>query len=253
MPQDPVSDAQPATRGSAAGRFRILTANLWNGKADPGAFARSVQEHRVDVAAVQELGEEQARALERALDHGKLEPARNYRGMGIALRRPASIRRLALAERDAWIARLDPADWPGLPAPVEIVNVHIFSPTHRPVRRAFPVRREQLRGLEAYLAEAERIPRALVGDLNSTRIWPVYRRIAQRLEDAVDLWARGAPGRWPRRTWGPAPWSPRLFRIDHVFVRGLAVHHLEVIRISGSDHSAVLCEVGVAQPRPEPA
>ena len=45
--------------------------------------------------------------------------------MGIALRRPAELRRLSLPYRDAWVARLDPEGWPGLEAPVETLEKRI--------------------------------------------------------------------------------------------------------------------------------
>ena len=43
--------------------FRLLTANLANGAADPGAFADLVEAAEPDVVLVQELAPEQAEAL----------------------------------------------------------------------------------------------------------------------------------------------------------------------------------------------
>jgi endonuclease/exonuclease/phosphatase family metal-dependent hydrolase len=79
--------------------FRLLTANLANGAADPSAFADLVEAAEPDVVAVQELAPEQAEALARVLPFGKLEPARDHHGMGIALRAPGSVRRLSLPYR----------------------------------------------------------------------------------------------------------------------------------------------------------
>jgi endonuclease/exonuclease/phosphatase family metal-dependent hydrolase len=222
--------------------LRILVANLWNGRADPRAFGELVAQRQLDAVAVQELSPEQARELERVLPHGKLEPARDYSGMGIALRYPAPIRRLPLPGRDAWIASLEPGDWTRLERPVELLNVHIFSPLCKAIRSTFAGRRSQLQGLERYLNEAPRVPRALLGDLNSTPLWPLYRRLVSHLEDAAVRAAR-SQGTRPRPTWGPSARSPRLLRIDHVLVDGLAARSLEVVPIVGSDHSGVACEL----------
>lgn len=223
-------------------RLRVLTANLWNGRADPDRFEELLRALDLDAVAVQELAPEQARAIERVLGHGKLEPAVDHCGMGIALRHPAAIRRLSLPNRDVWIAELEPGDWPGLPETLELLNAHVLAPIDRPLWRTLAVRRAQLRGLLAYLDAAAPRPRILVGDLNSTPIWPVYRRLAERLEDAA-LRAAQRSRRRLARTWGPRPNGPRLLRIDHVLVRGLEVTEVDVIRIPGSDHSAVLCEL----------
>jgi endonuclease/exonuclease/phosphatase family metal-dependent hydrolase len=221
--------------------LRLLTANLFNGGADPSALADLVREHAPDVVAVQELGPEQAEALSAVLPHGALEPATDFTGMGIALRGPAGLRRIPLAYRDARLALLDPADWPGLEQPVEIVNMHFAAPTARPFWRQPGVRRRQLRGLLAHLDADPGRARAVVGDFNATPLWPVYRGLARRLEDLARSHARatgGRPGRtWP--SWAPSP----LLRIDHCFARGLDLHGLRVLAIPGSDHRGLLVDL----------
>jgi endonuclease/exonuclease/phosphatase family metal-dependent hydrolase len=227
------------------GRLRILTGNLANGAADPQAFADLVRSYRADVVAVQELVPEQAEALAEVMPHGVLEPARDFLGMGIALARPASLDRLPLGYRDAHIARLDPAGWPDLPRPIEIVNVHVISPVVRPVWTSLARRRVQLRALLRYLEESPERTCALIGDFNATPLWPVYRRIAARLEDVALAHARRRGG-WPPRTWPSWPRGPRLLRIDHCFARGLSAEDLRVVPIPGSDHDAVIIDLTVS-------
>ena len=84
--------------------------------------------------------------------------------------------------------------------------------------------------------------RLVAGDFNASPAWPVYRRVAGRLEDAAVLVAKERGGR-PSRTWGPAPGTPRLLRIDHVFVEGVRPVDTRVVTIPGSDHSGLLVEV----------
>jgi endonuclease/exonuclease/phosphatase family metal-dependent hydrolase len=223
--------------------LRVLSANLCFGRADAAALVALVRALDVSVVAVQELGPRQAEALARLLPHGKLEPTPDGKGLGIALRHPAEIERLALPQRDARVARLGPESWPGLGRRVEIVNAHLANPVFN-VPAAWRHRRGQVAGLAAYLASAEACPRALVGDLNSTPRWPAYRRLVAELDDAAVLVAARS-GRAPGATWGPYPGAPRLLRIDHVLVNAFDVLDFQVVPLPGSDHSGVLADLVV--------
>jgi endonuclease/exonuclease/phosphatase (EEP) superfamily protein YafD len=220
--------------------LRLISANLRYGGADPDAFADLVRREDAAVVAVQELGPRIAETLGALLPHGKLEPTPEGLGMGVALRRPATVQRLPLPHRDARVARLEPEDWPELRERVEILNVHISAP-HTRVPYSWRDRRGQVAGLEAYLASA-RGPRAMVGDFNATPLWPAYRRLAGWLDDAAVRAAR-REGRAPARTWGPTPHAPRLLRIDHLLVDALEVRAFRVVPLPGSDHSAVVVDL----------
>jgi endonuclease/exonuclease/phosphatase family metal-dependent hydrolase len=223
--------------------LRVLSANLCLGRADAEALVALVRALDVAVLAVQELGPGQAEALASVLPYGKLEPTPDGIGLGIALRHPGEVERLALPDRDARVARLSAANWPGLGRSVEIVNAHLANPVFG-VPAAWRHRRGQVDGLAAYLSSAEPCPRALVGDLNSTPRWPAYRRLVAELEDAAVLVAARS-GRAPASTWGPYPGSPRMLRIDHVLVDAFDVLDFQVVPLAGSDHSAVLAELAV--------
>src|SRR5262249_44316659 len=171
-----------------------------------------------------------------------LEPARNHMGMGIALRQPAPVSRIPLPQRIAYAAEIEIDGSPG--RAIEIVNLHMLAPHRPPPWLAFPYRRAQLRALEAYLEARPRPHRVLAGDLNSTPRWPLYRRLTRRFQDAALEAARQDGGR-TAATWGPWPEGPRLFRIDHVLVAGLEVHGARVLRVAGSDHSAVVVDLAL--------
>jgi endonuclease/exonuclease/phosphatase (EEP) superfamily protein YafD len=224
--------------------LRIVSGNLCNGCADPEAFADLVQSRAADVVAVQELGLEQADALSRVLPHGQLEPDRSYTGMGIALRRPAGLARLPLAGRDGQIARLDPANWSGLPHPVEVLNLHVSAPHVWPIWVQLAHRRRQLQGILGHIDSTPDGALALVGDFNATPLWPLYRRVAARIDDVALTHARRRDAR-PQKTW-PRWRGGRLLRIDHCFARGLDVEGVEVVEIPGSDHCALVVDLSVA-------
>jgi endonuclease/exonuclease/phosphatase (EEP) superfamily protein YafD len=228
-------------------RLRVVTMNLANGRARLSSIAALLEELDPDVVAAQELAPSQAEVLARSLVFGKLDPACDHTGMGIALRRPASTWRLAMPYRDAWVAEVLLPGPAGQARRVEIINVHFAAPHMTPFRRTFARRRGQLRALEAHL-DGDRRPRAVVGDLNSTPVWPVYWRLRARLFDAAEEAARRRGASTPR-TWGPAPTAPRLFRIDHALVERLDVLDAAVHPIAGSDHSALLVDLVPADGR----
>lgn len=227
-----------------ASLLRVLTANLWNGLADGQALADVVDARQVDVLAVQELAPDQCEPIAAALPFGLLEPCDRHMGMGIALRRPAKVDRLPLVHRDARTVQLDPAAWPGLPRPVEIVNVHIIAPTDPRYWRRPWLRGRQLHGLVDYLDATPGTTRVVVGDFNATPAWPVYWQVARRLRDAARVHGKSV-GRRPRATWPTGLGPLRLLRIDHCFAHGLAVERVETVRIRGSDHFALLAELTI--------
>jgi endonuclease/exonuclease/phosphatase family metal-dependent hydrolase len=224
-----------------AARFRIISANLWNGRADAIAFAELVVELDADAVAVQELGPAQADALGRVRPHGLLEPALDFSGMGIALRAPAAMRRLPLPCRDARIADIQVAGGHGF----ELINLHVQAPHSPPTWGTVTRRRGQWHGIERHLAAAPQQPRVLVGDFNATPLWPLYRRLTAQLRDAAVVAAKRDGGS-AARTWGPWPAAPRLLRIDHAFVHRVEVLACRVVPVHGGDHSAVVVDIAVA-------
>lgn len=198
-----------------------------------------VNELDPDVAVVQELSLGAAEVLGGLLPHGLLVPEQGHSGRGIALRAPAQIELLPMAYREGLIASLEAPEWPGT---LEIVNVHMANPIAWTPWGSVRLRRQQLDALIAHLASPA--VRIVAGDFNASPVWPVYRRLVARLDDAAVLVANGR-GERPGRTWGPTPGTPRLLRIDHVFVEGLRALDSRVVTIPGSDHSGLLVEVAL--------
>jgi endonuclease/exonuclease/phosphatase family metal-dependent hydrolase len=132
----------------------------------------------------------------------------------------------------------------GMPERVEIINVHVQAPHSPPSWDCFQNRRGQLRALERHLDAHPVRRRVIVGDFNSTPMWPWYKRLLTRFADAA-VAAAEQNAHQPRPTWGPWPGSPRVLRIDHALVSGLAVHEFQVVPIRGSDHSAIVVDLSL--------
>lgn len=223
-----------------------MSANLLAGAAEAEAFAALAARLGADAVVVQELAPAQAEALAEHFPHGRLAPRSDYDGGGIALARPAPVETLPLAERDAYRTVLEPGTWPQLDAPLEILGVHVYAP-HAHRGRGLLRRPPQLRNLLAQLERpAPAAGRILVGDFNATPLWPVYRRVASRMEDAARTVARRERRR-PQRTWGLNPGGRAMLRIDHAFVEGVVPERFQVVPVAGSDHRAVVLDVAVGR------
>ncbi|MDH3259537.1 MAG: endonuclease/exonuclease/phosphatase family protein [Acidimicrobiia bacterium] len=217
--------------------LRILTANLYAERLDVGGFRELLKDLDLDVAVVQELSFAAAEVLGGVLPYGMLVPEEGHDGRGLALKAPAEMERLPMTFRDGLIARLEPPEWPGS---LEIINIHMANPIMWPPWQSVRSRGRQLGVLLAHLGSPG--SRLVAGDFNASPAWPVYRRLAARLDDAAVLVTKERGGR-PVRTWGPTPSMPRLLRIDHVFVEGLRPLDTRRVTIPGSDHSGLLVEV----------
>lgn len=209
--------------------LRVLTANLYNGRADPADLARLLDELQPDVVAAQELSPNAAEVIAGRLPHGLVSPAWDHTGSAIAARFPIRVGRQPLPHRGALVAEGDFTIW----------CVHLANPVDFPP----PIwnRRRQVLALDS-LISATTGPTLLVGDLNSTPVWPAYRRLTRSLDDGVAGWARRNQ-RTPQRTWGYRPWMPALLRIDHALVRDIEVKDCQVRRIRGADHRAVIVDI----------
>ncbi len=218
--------------------IRVVSANLWNGGAKPEAIGSLLERMAIDIGLFQEVTPLQAEAVAAVLPHGKFLAGTDRHGMGIAARREITVERVPLIYRDAWAADMKLTDGTA----VRVINMHLKAPHDTAPWRSVTLRRTQLNGLIHYVKGSLDQPLVLGGDLNSTPIWPAYRRLKAILTDAA-LEVGNRKGRRPARTWGPWHGAPRLLRIDHVFVNRLTVEDFHVIDI---DHSAVVAELRLA-------
>jgi endonuclease/exonuclease/phosphatase (EEP) superfamily protein YafD len=217
--------------------LRIMTLNLLVDRADPADLHRVLDDVDPDVLAVQELGPRAAGHIRRRFDHGHLDPQEDLFGLGLVARRPVGIAPLDLPGRAGWVATLEPSIW-GFPKHVDVIGVHLLNPVDRPWRATRDLRRAQVAGVERRVAES-RGATVVIGDMNSTRRWPEYRRLEAIGTDAARTTRSAAP------TWSHFTRGPRWIRIDHAFVAGVVPLRTRTMRVRGTDHRALVVDVDV--------
>ena len=231
--------------GSAATtlRLRLFTVNAKGGAADPAAILRILQQHSVDVLAVQELTPHMvvrltAAGLTQVLPFSHLDPRPGSLGTGLWARWPLTplppVPGLAAA---APRARIDPLG--GLP--VTLTAVHPVAPVQG---RADRWRRE-LAMIQQTLAAVDE-PQVVAGDFNATRDHGPFRELlAAGFLDCADSSQNRS---WPGFTWPAAGRVLPVMRLDHVLVsRTATVPMARTIRVPRTDHHGVLVAIEFTQ------
>lgn len=224
--------------------LRIMSANLQNGRANPESFRGVLERWAPDVVVTQELDPDCAVLLAASHPHGILRPGIDYSGIGLAARQPVKVTTVPLVVRNGLAGLLAAPHWPVGGEEIEVIGVHLTNPLQRPWWRARAIRKREAAALLKRQVPSHRL---VVGDMNATPAWPLYRTLRGLGADA----ARAV--QTPRRTWAPYSGLPPLLRIDHGFVQGLDVAAVNRVKVKGSDHHALVVDVQLPTPDRSPA
>ncbi|WP_393916245.1 endonuclease/exonuclease/phosphatase family protein [Halostreptopolyspora alba] len=231
-----------AVSGTEAGqdgsRLVVLTANLYQGRADLGVIADLVERAEVDVLAVQELTPEAAEAMTevgvaQALPHDVVDARPGVSGSAIYARHPVTdVTALDVADTHAFArpsAEITIADAP----PVEVTSAHPVPPT---TPDAVGQWQREIAALPR--AENDGPLRIIAGDFNATLDHAALRELLDTgYRDAAEEAGAGL-----RPTWSTTSAVLRL-TIDHVLAdERVTVDSASVHNVLGSDHRAVLAE-----------
>lgn len=229
------------------GPLRLLTANVLKERSDPHHLAGLLDRVQPDLVFLQEMGEGAGRVLADRYAHHFLFPSEELEGRGVASLRQAEMGSLPLPWRPGTWARMQ------LEGKVLLaVGVHMSNAIDFPWWESVRQRRDQVDALFSWVDEQEYDALVVVGDMNSTPVWPLYRRLAGRWRDLAEEVATRHGAR-TERTWGWRPGWPRMLRIDHVFGGGVEALAVEVHPIRGSDHHAVAIDLALSKDGPRPA
>jgi len=218
--------------------LRMLTLNLYRGRADAEVSVARVREVDADVLFLQELTADAVTRLKQAgledlMPHTQIELRSGSRGSGIYSRFP-----LSEGPRVAPVRAAQPTALLELPGgkAVELVCVHPAAPASR--RAGAVLWREEL----AVLSPPGEVPRVLAGDFNATLDHAAFREVLRLGYADAALQA----GKALAPTWGP-PRKGAVLTLDHVLVdRRCAVLACSVHVVPGSDHRAVYAEIQLA-------
>lgn len=220
--------------------IRVLTANLYDGNAEPESVAIAAREH-ADVLVVQELSPKLARTLsERYLKadfrYQVLKPGNYAVGVGIWSRYPivqsSLITKFVLGALTATVRPPDAAD-------VVVASVHVVGPWPQQVdgwREEIAALHETLEHLAAAAGPGAAI---VAGDLNATADLKPFRQL-------LDTGFRDAGAQFGfAATWPANMPVPPLIRIDHILTFNSTATNAHTVRIAGSDHMALGATVHV--------
>ena len=214
---------------------RVLTANLYTGRAIVSSFAAVLDREQPDVVICQEVGTDVAGLLERQFAHGiVIGDDHHHTGRAMVSQRPIVVDEVEMAHRPGLRTRFE-VDGVG----VELVGVHFANPV-----MGIGALLDRRRQVEAVLDHVDHhgTPAVVVGDMNATPAWPAYRRLRTRLRDGVSD-AHRQNGTSIERTWSVRPGWPALLRIDHILTAGVRLEGVAVHSVDGSDHRAVAATV----------
>ena len=222
--------------GATGPMLRVLSMNMYFGRADAEVVVARVRQVGADVLFLQELTADAVTRLKQAglddlMAYTQIDLRSGSRGSGIYSRFP-----LSEGPSVAPVHMAQPTALLELPngQHVELICVHPVTP--RPLRAGATQWREEI----GVLPPPGDLPRIVAGDFNATVDHAVFRDVL-RLGYA-DAGVQTGNALTP--TWGPPERNSALFTLDHVLAdRNCAVLGYSVHAIPGTDHRAVYAEI----------
>lgn len=231
-PQVTGDDPEPA---AGAKTLTVMTANLYEGRGDPGDVMDAVNRDDVDILVLEEITPTFLAGLEEA----GIDSVLGHR----------------IGEPDPFVAgTMVFADEPmGEPALLDTqfrsYRVEVGSLTLLAVHPTAPVLPDAWRADHDVIRKdaVEHDADLVVGDMNATPDHDVMRELDDAgFRDAGELANEGWQPTWPANHVGVAPLLPPLIRIDHVLLgEALASLGTHTVDIDGTDHLALVAKVAV--------
>ncbi|WP_156963275.1 endonuclease/exonuclease/phosphatase family protein [Bifidobacterium stellenboschense] len=245
---EPLTRAADAATGQAHAIVgdayaRVMTCNVYKGRADAQAIVDAVRDERVEVLALQETTDAFVAALEDAgigdyLPYSKVASSDGVYGNGLWSATPLVGPANDDVNSSASFMPGGTVSFAG-GARIRFVSVH----TTAPVPGYWGQWKRALDELGAMKAHTD-TRYVFMGDFNATYDHAPFRDfLGDRFRDGARMAGRGFTFTWPADR-GLLP--PRFAGIDHVVVdQGIVAGRFKVLPIAGSDHAALLATLAV--------
>lgn len=238
------SSGTAGASGTSAGAttLRVMTCNVYKGRADASEIVRLVRDEQVKVLALQETTKAFVEELGRAgianyLPYSKTASADGKYGNGVWSAMP-----LANPVKDEVnsSASFMPAGTVSLSdgKTLRFVSVHTTSP----VNGYWNLWKRSIDEIGALDSRTDSTY-VFMGDFNATYDHAPFRAmLGDRFTDAARQSGHGFTFSWP----SDRPYLPMMFSIDHIVLdRGLAASDLKNVQVDGTDHAALLGTIRV--------
>lgn len=223
--------------------LRVMTCNVYKGRADAGQIVRLVRDEHVQVLALQETTAAFVDELNKAgiadyLPYAKTASADGKYGNGVWSATP-----LADTVKDEVnsSASFMPAGTVSLSngKALRFVSVHTTSP----VNRYWNLWKRSIDEIGA-LDSRTNTTYVIMGDFNATYDHAPFRdMLGDRFTDAARQAGHGFTFSWP----SDRPYLPMMFSIDHIVLdKGLSASDLKNVKVDGTDHAALLGTIRVS-------
>ena len=236
---------QVATKAAGQSTVRVVSANLWYGRADPAAVVRLAVQH-ADILAVQELTPKLADELSTAgiddtFPYHALRAREGPAGVGVWSRYPMH---RGKEYDEFWLGLLTAhVRVPGTSHEATVVTAHMSAPWPEPIH-SWRADMAQLRDTLPAIGASASGAVIFAADLNATPDHLEFRRLLRGgYRDAAAQAGAGMTRTFP----GAARRPPALFALDHILTRKCTARAVKTVAIAGSDHHALVSDI-VVQP-----
>ena len=235
-----VAQASPDTSDAYA---RVMTCNVYKGRADASAIVALVRDERVEVLALQETTDEFVAALDAAgigdyLPYAQVSSSDGVYGNGLWSATPLGDPSDDDVDSSASFMPGGTVSFSGGASAVRFVSVH----TTAPVDGYWAQWRRALDEL-ALMRSDDAVRYVFMGDFNATYDHTPFRDfLGERFGDAARMAGEGLTFSWPADRGA----LPAFAGIDHVVVdRGIRAGRVRTARVEGTDHEALLATLMV--------
>jgi endonuclease/exonuclease/phosphatase family metal-dependent hydrolase len=223
---------------------RVMTANVYKGRANPRAIVDLVRDERVEVLTLQETTPHFVQALEQAgidqyLPYSQVASSDGKYGNALFAASPIDSPSDDDVDSSASFMPGGSIAFNNGRTSVRFISVHTTSP--RPGR--WGRWRDSLDEVAMMRSKTDR-RMVLMGDFNATTDHTPLRNVmGTRFRDAAMASGHGFVWTWP----DGMPYVPRVVGIDHILIdQGVAVGQVRSVPVEDSDHAALLATIAVS-------